>query len=218
MEHILEFNEFIIERYGRSGHSSMYKDNAKTEFGTSIIKFVDSYFRGTNDNSTVSTVKSYIYDIIEAEVNDELNVVDLDDWDDKAFDDFLIRLINVVEDGERIVASKIEDYLADLNAQDVEDTVVDLERDLERAERERKEMDDDMDIDAGSVIAQGKEWTDADGNRWGAEMNVADEKIDSLKAEIQKIKSEGLDPKVIKNLQKVTKKEVNSAIKLINKI
>jgi len=218
MKHIKLYEEFITERYGLRGQSSTYKDNAKTEYGKSIIKFVDAYSNGTGDTSVSSTVKSYIYDIIETEVNDELNVVDLDEWDEKAFDDFLIRLINAVEDGEHIVASKVEDYLTDLNAQDVDDRVYDLQIDLEQAEQEREDMDAEMDLDAGSVIAQGKEWTDADGNRWGAEMNKADAEIDKIKAEIEKVKSQGLDSKVIKNLKKVTKNEVNSVIKLINRI
>ncbi len=43
MEFVKLYEEFIVERYGLRRQSSTYKDNAKTEYGKSIIKFVDAY-------------------------------------------------------------------------------------------------------------------------------------------------------------------------------
>jgi len=218
MEYIFNYDSFITERFGYSsglGNGKMAKENLKTEYGAKLSKFLDNYYWQKSTSPVQETVRGFIYDILKREIDEDMNHSDMEEWDEKSFDDCLIRVINAVEDSEHIVASNTEDASED---EDREWEIRDLERDLKDAVKARKDLDAEQDLAAGQKQAQGGEWTDADGNEWGGYMNDADKKIEDIEAQLKKLQASGFDKKFLKEIKVTTKKEINVAIKQINQI
>ncbi len=210
MKHIKLFEQYINE-----SNSRIAKFNMQSEYGKTITDFLDTYFYSRSANKDIEAVKDLIYDSLKREIDAEINNANMDDWSSDDFENFLIRLINTLEDDESYIAYHSEESTED---EDLENEIKDLERDLKDMHASRAEMDIDMDIEAGQVIAQGKEWTDADGNRWGSAMNKADRGIEKAERELSKLKDPKANASRLKMFKKLAKSEVDKAIKLINKI
>ena len=210
MKHVKLFEQFVNESVNR-----IAKFNMQSEYGKTITDFLDTYFYSRSANKDIEAVKDLIYDSLKREIDAEINNANMDDWSSDDLENFLIRLINTLEDGESYIAYHSEESTED---EDLENEIRDLERDLEDMHASRAEMDIDMDIEAGQVIAQGKEWTDADGNRWGSAMNKADRGIEKAERELSKLKDPKANASRLKMFKKLAKSEVDKAIKLINKI
>lgn len=101
------------------------------------------------------------------------------------------------------------------SALELEDHIRDLETELKDLKRELKSLFEEQDLEAGE---KGEDWTDADANRYGAQMNEVEKKIESKQEEIKKAeaqlynltKSRGpREPKPGDDIRKILKKNLD---------
>lgn len=73
-----------------------------------------------------------------------------------------------------------------IRVQQLEDKYDELEWELKDLKSRRRQLDIDMELDAGEM---GDKWTDDDANRYGTEMNELDNNIEKIEAMMNKIKT-----------------------------